>query len=122
MRTNGTGPLPSAQAIEAQLGAALREAEQTGLLDPALWPALRALLLGSTDPAIVAATAPLRTFVQARQRYEAAYMAFQQEAARLPPVQDVVAVGQASESLQAAIDELVSRAAALQQHQSHRPG
>lgn len=119
MHRNGTvAEAPPPRAGQAGLGAALLRAEQTGVLDPALWPALRELLISSSDPAVAAATGPLRTLVQARAHYEAAYQAVAAQLGQFPPATDVGAVGAASEALALAMEELTGRAQAVVRAQS----
>jgi hypothetical protein len=115
MQRNGAVVAEALPRGAQALSAALLRAEQTGMLDPSLWPALRELLLGSSDPALGSVLGPLRALVAARAHYEAAYAAVQRQLSAFPPAADVGAVGAASEALSLAMEELTSRTAALQQ-------
>lgn len=98
---------------EMPIGAILLLAEQQGQLPPDAWPALRTLLLASSDPQLVAAAEPLRQLVLARQAVAAARSALDQGYAAVAAANAPAQLADAAGFLAALADDLAARAQQL---------
>lgn len=109
MHRNGTHAAPP-----PTLAAALIAAESTGTIDPSAWPAIRELLLSTTDPHLVAAAGPLRQLVQARQAVAKARHALSDGYSAVTGAGDDLArLSEAAANLAALADDLSARAQQL---------
>jgi hypothetical protein len=117
MTRNGTAATLTPAAAMPNLGAALLAAETTGQLPAEAWPALRELLLASSDPQLVAAVDPLRQLLQARQAVAAARAALDQGyAAVAAAANNRAQLADAAGHLAALADDLSARAQQLASH------
>jgi len=110
---NGTATLaPISSATD--LSEALLAAEKGGQLAAEAWPAMRDLLLSSSDPTLAAVLGPLRQLVTARQAVFQAGQALDSGFAALGRAGDDPAViAEAAANLAALADDLAARAQQL---------
>ena len=98
----------------ADLSAALLAAEKGGQLTAEAWPAMRDLLLSSSDPALAVVLGPLRQLVTARQAVFQARQALDSGFAALGRAgDDPAAITEAAANLAALSDDLAARAQQL---------
>src|ERR1051325_8533478 len=103
-----------ATSSATDLSAVLLAAEKTGQLPAEAWPALRDLLLASSDPALAAVLEPLHQLITARQAVVQARQALDSGYAALGRAgDDPAAIAEAAANLAAMGDDLAARAQQL---------
>lgn len=99
------------------IGGALLAAERTGQLPAAAWPALRELLLSSSDPQITMLIEPLRRQIEAQRAVVAARQALDAGYAALAAAHEHSALAEAADYLAALADDLAARVRQLEEVQ-----
>ena len=109
---NGTAAI--APISSADLSVALLAAEKRGQFPAEAWPAMRDLLLSSSDPTLGVVLGPLRQLVSARQAVFQARQALDSGFAALGRAgDDPTAISEAAANLAALADDLAARAQQL---------
>lgn len=97
------------------MSGALLAAERTGQLPAAAWPALRELLLSSSDPQITMFIEPLRRQIEAQRAVVVARQALDAGYAALAAAHEHAALAEAADYLAALADDLAARIRQLEE-------